>query len=152
MTRARRYLWCAAGCGLVHAAFSLYWAAGGRWLLDTVGRWALDWTEEAPATATLALLAVAAIKVAGAVVPLLADRGRLPWSAGWRWVGRIGGVLLVGYGAVNMVGAWAVLLGLVQVDDPDTPGLVGHAALWDPLFVAWGVFLVAGLRRGSARS
>ena len=36
------FLWVACGLGLVHAAFSLYWALGGQWLLATVGRFAVQ--------------------------------------------------------------------------------------------------------------
>ena len=84
MTRARRYLWCAALCGAVHAAFSLYWALGGRWLLDTVGQWALDWADRAPTAASLALVGIGVAKAAGAAVPLLVDADRLPWAGLWR--------------------------------------------------------------------
>lgn len=28
--------------GLAHAAFSFYWALGGRWLLPTDGQWAVN--------------------------------------------------------------------------------------------------------------
>ena len=34
-------LWAAMALGLVHAAWSFYWAFGGSWLLDTVGQWAV---------------------------------------------------------------------------------------------------------------
>lgn len=32
-----RLLWGVCAAGGLHAAFSAYWALGGRWLLDTVG-------------------------------------------------------------------------------------------------------------------
>ena len=34
---ARACVWTACAAGVVHALFSLYWALGGSWLLDTVG-------------------------------------------------------------------------------------------------------------------
>ena len=56
---ARALLWLAAACGLVHAAFSAYWAFGGLWLTETVGQWALDWYRSAPASAMAVLLVIA---------------------------------------------------------------------------------------------
>ena len=48
-------LWLAAVVGVLHGLFSLYWALGGRWLLDTVGAWAVDLADDAPVAAGLVL-------------------------------------------------------------------------------------------------
>lgn len=97
----------AAAAGLVHGAFSLYWAAGGRWLLDTVGAWAVDMADRSPGPAVALLLAVAGVKVGGALCPLLNEAGRLPGPAAiWRRVFLAGAVLLIAYGGLNTVGAW----------------------------------------------
>lgn len=142
----------ACGAGLVHAGFSLYWGLGGRWLLDTVGEWALDWAREAPVLATVVLLVVALVKVGGAVVPLVLESGALPGRAAWLAACWSGAVVLVCYGLANTVGAWLVLSDVVRPDSPvDRAALVGHAVLWDPLFLLWGLLLAAGLWTGRRR-
>ena len=151
----RRLLLGACAVGLVHAGFSLYWALGGWWLLNTVGQWAVQWAEQAPVAARLALTGVAAVKIAGAAVPLLVDAGRLPWRRFWRTVSALGAGVLIVYGAGNTLVAWAVLSGLITVAGGFDPAAqLGHAALWDPLFFLWGALLAAGLwatrRRDSA--
>lgn len=85
----RRLLLGACAVGLVHAGFSLYWALGGWWLLDTVGQWAVHWAEQAPVAARLALTSVAAVQIAGAAAPLLVEAGRLPWRRTWRTVSTV---------------------------------------------------------------
>ncbi len=42
--------WLYVGCGLamVHAGCSFYWALGGRYLLNTVGGWAVDLVDRSP--------------------------------------------------------------------------------------------------------
>ncbi|MEP6632453.1 MAG: DUF3995 domain-containing protein [Lapillicoccus sp.] len=144
----RAWFGAAAAVGLLHAAFSAYWALGGRWLLDTVGSWATGLAESAPVGAGLALGVVTLAKVAGAVVPLLVERGRLGHRRLWRRLEWAGGGLLLVYGLGNAVVAWAVLLGvIVTADGYDARAQLGHAALWDPLFALWGALLLAGLRR-----
>lgn len=142
------WFWAAAAVGLVHAAFSAYWALGGRWLLDTVGAWATGLAESAPVGAGLVLGVVALLKVAGAVVPVLVERGRLGGRLIWRRLEWAGGVVLMLYGIANTAVAWAVLLGIVSTADGyDARAQLGHAALWDPLFALWGALLLVGLRR-----
>jgi hypothetical protein len=136
----------AAGVGLVHAGFSLYWALGGRRLLPTVGEWAVVYTREAPLPAALVLLVVTAVKGVVALAPAIAVRraGVLPRS--WWLLGWLAAVVLVGYGGVNTVVAWLVLGGAVEsADGYDRAAMVGHAYLWDPLFLVWGLLLGAGL-------
>lgn len=64
--------------GTVHAAWSLYWAVGGKILLDTVGQWAVKASREDPALAFWGLLAITMVKLAAAWTPLLAEIGRVP--------------------------------------------------------------------------
>lgn len=95
----------------------------------------------------LALLSVIfVLKLAGATLPLLAERGLLPRPRLWRalfWVGA--GALMI-YGGVNVVGALATLTGVIATGPTmDTAALVGHAFLWDPLFLVWGALLATGL-------
>lgn len=133
----------AAAAGLVHGAFSLYWALGGRWLLNTVGVWASDLADRAPASAAVLLLIIAGVKIGGALCPLLSEAGRLPGSARiWRRVFLAGALLLIGYGGVNTIGAW---IG-IAVEHTVTASRLGHAALWDPLFLLWGALLFLGVR------
>ncbi|MCQ1948809.1 DUF3995 domain-containing protein [Arthrobacter sp. zg-Y859] len=143
---SRACLWTACAAGLLHAAFSLYWALGGRWLLDTVGQWAVQESTEAPLRAGLLLGAVAAFKAAAALVPTAAAYGRVPWPGLWRTVSWIGAVVLVLYGGANTVVSNAVLAGLIR---PETGynrmATIGHAWLWDPLFLLWGAALLGYL-------
>src|SRR5580658_3624250 len=58
--------------GLAYAAISVYWGAGGRWLLNTVG---ISLSQPGQAGHLAALAAVwgaAAVKAAAALLPLLA--------------------------------------------------------------------------------
>jgi hypothetical protein len=148
---ARALLWLAAACGLVHAAFSAYWAFGGLWLADTVGQWALDWYRAAPASAMAALLAIAAVKTVVALGPVVNEYHPLPGYRWWRLPCWLGGALLLVYGAANAVGAWLVLAGVVSTTSSDRPALIGHAALWDPLFALWGALLLGGMTASRGR-
>ncbi len=142
------FLWAACGLGLVHAAFSLYWALGGQWLLATVGRFAVQPAQASPAQATAVLGAAALLKAAAAVLPLAAAYGRVPFAQLIRVLSWAGGAGLCLYGAVNTAAASAVLAGWIPAGpNADIEGLKGHAWLWDPLFLAWGAALVAYLWR-----
>ena len=64
-----------------------------------------------------------------------------------------GSVLLVAYGLANTAVANLALVGVVGSVD-DLAATRGHAWLWDPLFLAWGLALGVGLwqtRRRRAR-
>ncbi|HEU4511898.1 MAG TPA: DUF3995 domain-containing protein [Nocardioidaceae bacterium] len=137
----------AAACvGLVHAGFSLYWALGGRRLLPTVGEWAVVYAREAPLSAALLLLVVTAVKAVLALTPFLVVRKGQALPRSWRLLGWLSAVVLVGYGAANTVTAWLVLGGALRPEGGyDRPAMVGHAYLWDPLFLVWGLLLGAGL-------
>ena len=149
---AETYLLVAAAvAGLIHAAFILYWALGGRWLLRTVGEWAVDYAREAPVAAGMLLTTVAGVKCAVALVPLLASRGLLPRPRAWRGLAWLAAIVLIGYGAVNSVVGWIVLGGVVRPEGGfDRQAMTGHAYLWDPLFLVWGLLLGVGLLAGAA--
>jgi Protein of unknown function (DUF3995) len=141
----------ACAVGLVHAGFSLYWALGGRWLLPTVGTWAVDAVDRSAAQAGLLLGSVAAVKALAAVIPVAVAHDRLPWTRFWRGVCWVGGSFLVVYGGVNVVVSGVVLLGVVTPDGGyDREAMIGHALLWDPLFAIWGAALLVWLRLSSA--
>ena len=153
-TLSKSFAWVAAVAGSVHAGFSLYWAFGGQWLLDTVGKWAVELSAEAPLGAGLALGAVALAKLLAALIPVGVAYGRLPWPRVWRTVAWGGGSLLVVYGGINVVVSASVLGGLIRpVGGYDVAAMIGHALLWDPLFFVWGAALLASLwfsqRRGN---
>lgn len=144
--RGRRLLWVAGTIGVVHAGFSLYWALGGRWLLPTVGQWAVRLADRSPVAAGVALGAVAAVKLTASAVPVLVEAGTLPGRRAWRAAEAGGAALLLVYGLFNVVVAWAVLTGVItSAGGYDHAAEFGHAALWDPLFFLWGAFLAAGL-------
>lgn len=144
--RAHRLFLAAAVVGVAHAVPSLYWALGGTALVSTLGRWASDWQRESPGEVAVLLSLIFLAKVTGAGLPLINQRGLLPFPRMWRglfWFAAVGSVT---YGAVNMVAALAALGGLVGTDETrDTAALVGHAFLWDPLFLLWGLLLAAAL-------
>ncbi|WP_188667052.1 DUF3995 domain-containing protein [Tersicoccus solisilvae] len=144
--RSRAWVWVACAAGLLHAGASLYWALGGRMLLETVGQWAVGLAEDAPLAAGLGLGVVAALKAIAAVVPVAVARGRVGPARFWRAVSWVGAVVLIVYGAFNTVIAQAVLAGLVRADGGyDEAAMIGHAWLWDPLFLVWGLALAAHL-------
>lgn len=146
--RGRRWLLLAGVLGSVHAAFSLYWGLGGAWLVETLGRRMV----ETFAGWEWLLLPVGLVKLVGAWVPLLADRAGWPvrrLSRGACWTAAV--VLLV-WGGLNTVVGNLVLAGVIIPDGGfDRPGMVGHAFLWDPLFLAWGLALAVGLAQNSPR-
>jgi hypothetical protein len=140
----------ACTAGVVHAAFSFYWALGGRWLLPTVGAWAVDAAEEAPVTAGFLLGAIGLVKLLAATIPVAVAAGRMPWPRLWRAVCWIGGSFLLVYGSANVAVSTAVLLGAITPHGGyDEDAMIGHALLWDPLFALWGVALLAWLRLSS---
>lgn len=136
------------GAGLVataHALPSAYWALGGDALVDTVGSWARAWRASDPLSIGLLLGLIALGKLAAGWLPWLIDQ-RWTRAPGWRrpaWAVALG---LIAYGAVNTVGAWLVMLGVIATSVTEPAALLGHALLWDPLFLAWGVLLALGLR------
>jgi hypothetical protein len=57
-----------------------------------------------------------------------------------------GAALLVARGGSNTVVGQLVLAGVIQPDGGyDRAAMVGHAWLWDPLFLVWGISLAIGL-------
>lgn len=141
-SRGRAALLVAAVFGTVHAAFSFYWAAGGTWLLATVGQRLV----ESFAGSMWILAVVGVLKLLAAILPLYFLRAGWPWPLLTRGVCWLGGAGLIVWGGVNMVSAQLVLAGIVpRGAEFDLRGMVGHAWLWDPLFLAWGVALLAAL-------
>jgi hypothetical protein len=146
MNTARGLALVALALGLTHAGFSAYWALGGRRLLRTVGEWAIRLADTDPQRAGLVLGGVALVKAAAAVIPVLVSYERMPWPRVWRAISWVGAAGLVLYGGANIVVSGAVLAGLIHVDGGyDRTAMIGHVALWDPLFVLWGCALLGSL-------
>ena len=139
--------------GLAYAAISVYWAVGGRWLLNTVG---ISLSQPGQAGHLAALLAVwgaAAVKAVAAVLPLLAI-GVWPRTAngGLRRLARvltwIEAAILVGYGLVLTASGLLVQAGVIKAAaHADRLALKWHAYLWDPWFLIWGIFVFLALWR-----
>nr|WP_296776318.1 DUF3995 domain-containing protein [Rhodococcus sp. (in: high G+C Gram-positive bacteria)] len=134
------YFAVACALGVVHAAFSGYWAAGGRWMLDTVGAFATEWVDTEPTTARTALLALTAIKLAAAVLPLLAVQDRIPLRKPILAVSWAGSVVLILWGGLSFVGA---VIGLIA--SADNRGVKFGHLFFDGIFLLWGATLLAGL-------
>lgn len=129
----------AAVAGLIHSAASLYWAIGGRWQLESVGGWAVVGTG-------LGLGVLAVLKGLAAVIPALNERRHGNFYRAVRTCGWIGGGALVVWGGLSMLSAWAVLAGVITPSGGyDRATMIGHAAVWDPLFLIWGGALLIGL-------
>lgn len=140
--------------GGLHALASLYWGLGGRRLLETIGQGAVELRDEAPWWLFPMLLLVGVAKVAGVLVPIANARGLLPRPRLWRGLSWVGAIGLILYGGGYAVLAHLTLAGRFG-EVGDRQGLIGHAYLWDPLFLAWGLCLALALalaRTGPAGS
>jgi hypothetical protein len=139
--------------GLAYAAISVYWAVGGRWLLNTVG---ISLSQPGQAGHLAGLLAVwgaAAVKAVAAVLPLLAivvwprtANGALRRPA--RVLTWIEAAILVGYGLVPTASGLLLQAGVIKAAaHADRLALKWHAYLWDPWFLIWGIFVFLALWR-----
>lgn len=141
-SRARVLLIVACAVGLTHAAFSLYWALGGSWLVETLGATMLS----ALGDRRWLLIPVVVVKTAVAVGPLVALR--LGW---WRrrpvlLLAAAAALVLIVWGGLNTVVGNLVLAGVIEpAGGFDRAAMVGHAWLWDPLFLTWGLALAGAL-------
>jgi Protein of unknown function (DUF3995) len=145
--------YAAAGVAFGYAIISLYWAAGGRALLGTVGGYVEQLTRRGGAVPVIVALAVVLAKVAGGMLALALVR---PWGrviprrlllAGSAAVS----VLLVIYGGLNVLAGALVLSGAIHpAGRVDRGALRWHVGLWDLWFLVWGSLLslaVIGYRR-----
>lgn len=139
----------AAMLGMIHAGFSFYWSAGGTFLLQSVGS---DLAAGFDGREWLLAL-VGASKLIAAMAPLVFAVSGWPIAIATRGICWSGAGILVVWGGVNTVTGNLVLAGLIDPGaELDRSGMVGHAYLWDPLFLAWGLALMVGLlfgRRGT---
>ena len=143
-----RAMWAAVAFGSVHALITVYWMLGGRWLVETLGARVLEQFGDRP----LLLLPVALLKGLGVLLPVLWQQKAWPNPRLTRTLVWLGAVVLVLWGGANTVVGNLVLAGLVTPDGGfDRAAMVGHAWLWDPLFLAWGVALALALRGRTVR-
>jgi|1186.fasta_scaffold69117_2 hypothetical protein len=153
LRRARRAARLAAGLAFASAALSLYWTAGGTWLLDTVGGAIEDLARErSPAALALGAAAVL-LKVAAGVLALAlvhlpggGRRRRLVLLAN----GAASAVLCLWGGANVVVGALVLAGAITPAADVDRHALRWHVFVWDMWFLVWGLALavaVAAARR-----
>jgi hypothetical protein len=137
--------------GLLYAAISLYWGAGGTWLLGTVGS-SLGKGHGASALVVLAVWLAVGLKVIAALLPLLAvsvdtsaraRRARLIRALAW-----IEALILTVYGLVWTAVGLLVQAGVIGTSaTADHRALEWHAYLWDPWFLVWGLLVTAALIR-----
>jgi Protein of unknown function (DUF3995) len=139
----------AAALGMVHAAFSLYWAAGGTLLVWSLGD---DLVESFRGREWL-LAPIGVVKLFVAVAPLALARWAWPARVATRPACWLGALVLVVWGGLNTFVGNLVLAGVIQpASGFDRSGMIGHAYLWDPLFLAWGVALTIGLIASNGRA
>jgi hypothetical protein len=144
--------------GLAYAAISVYWAAGGRWLLNTVGISLSQPGQAGDLAALLAVRGAAAVKAVAAVLPLLAI-GVWPRTANGalrrlaRVLTWIEAAILVGYGLVPTASGLLLQAGVITAAaHADRLALKWHAYLWDPWFLIWGIFVFLALWRSRPAS
>lgn len=128
--------------GLIHALCSIYWGAGGTLLVWSLGD---DLVQNFQGREWLLIL-IGVAKMVAAVAPIVLARYGWPYRRVTRLVCWLGAAALLTWGGLNTLVANFVLIGMIQPSsDFDRPGMVGHAYLWDPLFLLWGAALMFGL-------
>ena len=150
---AARLVWpgyAAAGWAALFALVSLYWAVGGTAGIRTVGGDIAALAGSGSGAAGLLAWGATVLKVAGVVfaLALVSRWGRifprpLMLVAGWA-----ASVVLILYGAVNVLGELLVVTGIVPAtSQTDLYALHWHLALWDPYFLVWGILLLLAVRQ-----
>lgn len=79
-------------------------AIGGRWQLESVGRWAVELADEHPIGSGIGLGLLAVLKALAAVTPAFNERWQGHFYRAVRSCGWVGGVLLVGWGGLWVSG------------------------------------------------
>ena len=136
--------------GLLYAAISVYWGAGGTWLLDTVGS-GLGKGHGGSALVVFAVWLAVGLKVIAAVLPLPAvgaGAARVRRLHLIRALACVEAAILTVYGLNSTAVGLLVQAGLIGTPaDADHPALAWHAYLWDPWLLVWGVLAIAALFR-----
>ena len=132
--------YAAAVLAFGYAAVSIYWAAGGQGLLNTVGG-TVEQVSRHGGAAAAALSGTAALaKVAAGLLALALVR---PWGRrlprrGLFGVAAVVGLLLVLYGGALEAIAALVLSGVIDAGGVDRVAVRWHVAVWDLWFLVWG--------------
>jgi hypothetical protein len=139
--------------GLAYAAISVYWAVGGKWLLNTVGISLSQPGQAGRAAALLTVWGAAVVKAIAAGLPVLAagtwlrsaDRRLQRQVRGLAW---IEAAILTAYGLVLTASGLLVQAGVIKASaNADHRALRWHAYLWDPWFLVWGILVTIALWR-----
>ena len=137
-----------ARSGLLYAAISCYWGAGGTALLGTVGG-SLARAGHRHETGVLAAVwLAAALKTAAAYVPLRAVRAVDAGGGNRATVVLARGIAitLVAYGGIWGGAELLVQCGAIHESaTADQRAYAWHAYLWDPWFLVWGLLVTAAL-------
>lgn len=135
--------------GSIHAGFNLCGAAGGTWLVGSLGT---DLVESFRGRERL-LAQIGALRLVAALTPLALARLGWPARRFTRWPCWLGAIFLIGWGGLNAAVGNLVLAEHIQPESGfDRPGMIGHAYLWDPPFLAWGAALLIGLLASRGRA
>ncbi|WP_019545470.1 DUF3995 domain-containing protein [Streptomyces sulphureus] len=142
--------YAAFALGLLYAAVSAYWAAGGTAGLDTVGgelarsARARDPGMVAVLWLTVGLKLLAALLGLALVRPSWRMPRRLLLPLSW-----VAAVVLTAYGGLLVGGQALVKAGAVEASsDMDWTAFDWHLFLWDPWFLIWGLLLCLAAHRG----
>lgn len=133
--------YAAAVWALLFGLISLYWAAGGTWLLDTIGESVTAPAQENDPAMVATVWASALVKFAAVVAALgLVQR----WGQAFpRWFLLGGGWLAAGllllYGGAGIVQQVLMATGAIGVSDTFAPVLYWHLFLWSPFWLLGGV-------------
>jgi Protein of unknown function (DUF3995) len=147
---ATRLARSASALMLVSAAVSLYWAAGGTGLLDTVGGPIARWGRDGGVGVRLALAVIVVLKLVAAWLPVRAVREPPPRTA--RRLAWLEAVILTAYGGVLTGSGFAVQAGVLHTGpNPDWKALDWHVYLWDPWFLIVGLLVWTALHRSMKR-
>ncbi len=143
----------ACAVGLLYAAVSAYWAAGGTQLLNTVGGVFEEAGRSGALDVALLIWLVVMVKVVAAALPLAAVAGsgplamrRLTHTLAW-----LKGAILTGYGLIlTVVGLLVEARIIAAGSHADHLALRWHAYLWDPWFLLWGLLVLGAMFRSHA--
>jgi hypothetical protein len=136
--------------GVLYAAISAYWGAGGAWLLDTVGGTLARRAHDESGGLLLAVWAAVALKLLAAALAPASARVSIgsPWRPRVRIAAWSAAAVLTTYGLVLTMVGLLVRAGVIAAGrNADHRALAWHAYLWDPWFLLWGCLMTAALYR-----
>ncbi|MGE5335448.1 MAG: DUF3995 domain-containing protein [Nitrososphaerota archaeon] len=141
--RATWAAYAASAWAMLFALLSFYWALGGEFGVNTLGRGIQSLAHDPGFIAVVWLTGVA--KVVGGLFALTLVRPWLMWLPPiWKLVlAWIGGIGLALYGGIPLIIEGMALSGVVPVSSAvDWEGLRWHFWLWDPWWLLGGIFFL----------